>query len=143
MCSGQHKEQLPSAIPPNGEGTALFVKTNLTACGAVGVITYDLWTICDNTPNKIAVMFSAPFNNDLYYNLFAVGVFDKRRNCDKSLYKDMYYNNLPDFTRFHADGKFYEYVDHIAVITAHMTVGHEATVTIDIKRPLHDNTSAQ
>ncbi|XP_029998139.1 bryoporin-like [Sphaeramia orbicularis] len=69
---------------------AVFVKTPHTARGSVGVITYDLQ---DNqtqlSTRKMAVMFSVPYDFNIYSNEYAVGIFDHSRECDKTLYNEM------------------------------------------------------
>lgn len=134
MNRGQYKEQLPSTVPPNGEGKAVFGKTSGTACGAVGVFTFDLWEKNEKKAKKIAVMFSAPYNHDYYSNLFAMGFFDINKKCDYNLYYDMYYNNSSGFCRHHGDCKDYEYVDSddLTVIKGSMEKSHVATLRINV-----------
>ncbi|XP_029996031.1 bryoporin-like [Sphaeramia orbicularis] len=69
---------------------AVFVKTPNTACGSVGVITYDLQdNKTQQSTKKMAVMFSVPYDFNFYSNVYAVGIFDHSRECDKTLYNEM------------------------------------------------------
>lgn len=37
-------------------------------------------------------MFSVPYDYNIYQNWMAVGIYDKDKACDESLYKEMYYD---------------------------------------------------
>lgn len=37
-------------------------------------------------------MFSVPYDYNMYKNWFAVGMYDQGKECNESLYKEMYYN---------------------------------------------------
>ncbi|KAK5893210.1 hypothetical protein CgunFtcFv8_006104 [Champsocephalus gunnari] len=68
--SGYCDTPLPPTVAPGATGTALFKKHNGTATGCVGVVTYDLRNKDTNlTAEKIAVMFSVPYDLHLYSNL--------------------------------------------------------------------------
>uniref|UniRef100_A0A0E9WXH3 Uncharacterized protein n=1 Tax=Anguilla anguilla TaxID=7936 RepID=A0A0E9WXH3_ANGAN len=81
-----------------------FGQTKGTACGAVGVLTYD---ITEDRKKKaverLAIMFSVPFNYNHYENWFALGLSDIDQACDHSLYNRMYYNT-GSFKRERATG---------------------------------------
>ncbi|XP_065133508.1 tereporin-Ca1-like [Paramisgurnus dabryanus] len=68
-----------------------FTKIQNTACGAVGVLTYDLYhaetRVCSD---RMAILFSVPYDYILYSNILGVGVFEITRACDKALYSYMY-----------------------------------------------------
>ncbi|KAG7488330.1 hypothetical protein MATL_G00032670 [Megalops atlanticus] len=81
-----------------------FTKTTGTACGAVGVLTYDIANDCRKTLKRLAIMFSVPFDYSYYENWFALGFFGTDRACDESLYKLMYNENDGTFTRTKALG---------------------------------------
>lgn len=74
--------------------------------GTVGVFTYDVIKKGVNDHNeKIAIMFSVPHSYTMYKNWVAVGIYDKARETDESLYKEMYNNKeMTNFTRREADG---------------------------------------
>lgn len=74
-----------------------FTKDDNTASGAVGILTYEMFDVrtrhCDEA---MAVMFSVPFDYNLYKNWLALGVFEHTRACDEKLY--VYKSK--DFTNF-------------------------------------------
>lgn len=37
-------------------------------------------------------MFSVPYDNNMYKNWFAIGIYDQGKEVNESLYKEMYYN---------------------------------------------------
>eukprot|EP00064_Thunnus_orientalis_P025602 superscaffoldBa00013371_g25994 len=87
-------------IAPSKCDVVEFSKTPNTACGSVGVLTYDLLEEDTDQPTeKIAVMFSVPFDFNMYSNWYAVGIFEKSKECDHDLFNDMYYNTSPSFVR--------------------------------------------
>ncbi|XP_038565237.1 DELTA-sagatoxin-Srs1a-like [Micropterus salmoides] len=97
--SGYHKD-LPLTIGPSESRCGQFLKTSGTARGAVGVFTYDLQIkSTERDVGKMAVMFSVPYDYNIYSNWYAVGVFDMRIKCDHSLFNDMYYNPERGFFR--------------------------------------------
>ncbi|XP_053194212.1 uncharacterized protein LOC128378671 [Scomber japonicus] len=64
---------LLSFIGPYKTDVAQFIKTPHTACGSVGVFTYDLLKKDAEQPiEKIAVMFSVPYDFGPYKNLYAL-----------------------------------------------------------------------
>ncbi|CAL8318426.1 unnamed protein product [Lota lota] len=97
VTSGHCFKPLPLEVKPATKDTAIFKKTPHTACGTVGVFTYDLFNTSSQTMEKLAVMFSVPYDFNLYSNWFAVGVFSSNKNCDHDLYREMYYNNKCGF----------------------------------------------
>ncbi|KAK0135979.1 DELTA-actitoxin-Aas1a [Merluccius polli] len=66
--------------------------------GAVGVFTYDLVNSGSETPWKIAVMFSVPYDFNLYDNWFAVGFSTAAQNVIM-IYERMYYKTPCCFLR--------------------------------------------
>ncbi|KAL3065176.1 hypothetical protein OYC64_015371 [Pagothenia borchgrevinki] len=103
--SGSCATPLPPTVAPLKSGNAVFKKTPHAATGTVGVFTYDLLNNRTNrTAEKIAVMFSVPYDFNLYSNWYAVGVFNKSKECDYDLYCEMYYNTDITFVRGKASG---------------------------------------
>lgn len=49
-------------------------------------------------------MFSVPHDYNMYENWVAVGIYKQDQACDKSLYKDMYYEEQKNFKREKAKG---------------------------------------
>lgn len=83
-----------------------FVKDDHTASGAVGVMTYELFSMQNRTCTELlAVMFSVPFDYNFYSNWLGVGIFESSRACDEKLF-DLMYNNkdFTNFVRHEADG---------------------------------------
>ncbi|TNN56796.1 Bryoporin [Liparis tanakae] len=89
-----------------------FTKDDNTATGAVGLLTYDLFHMQSRVcSQRMAIMFSVPFDRNLYSNRLAVGVVEHSRGCDKQLYKQMYEGkDLTSFTRSdtHGSGLIYQ-----------------------------------
>lgn len=71
----------------------------------------------------MAIMFSVPFDHNLYKNRLAVGVVEQSRDCDKHLYDQLYDGkDLSNFTRSeqHGAGLLYRatYVDLRATMSS-------------------------
>lgn len=83
-----------------------FTKDDHTAEGAVGVLTYELFSMRNRSCSElIAVMFSVPFDYNFYKNWLGVGIFEKTQACDEKLFKDMYNEEDPKkFLRHESDG---------------------------------------
>uniref|UniRef100_A0A3Q1FX06 Uncharacterized protein n=1 Tax=Acanthochromis polyacanthus TaxID=80966 RepID=A0A3Q1FX06_9TELE len=130
---GCYQNTLPSTIGPSEEGSALFTKTPDTACGAVGVFTFELYNQSTKTVDKkMAVMFSNPYSFDFFYNLYAVGLFDKNQLCEYSLYHKMYYNAGKEFVR-HRAGYPLTYEGDGLIISASMTDTYEPELDVIIR----------
>lgn len=72
-------------------GVCSFVKDEDFPTGAVGVLTYDLYhTHSRSCSERMAIMFSVPYDYNLYENRLAVGVFEQSCACDEELYDLMY-----------------------------------------------------
>ena len=98
--SGQCFRSLPDQIDPHSETIVEFTKTAHTACGAVGVFTYDIHNPRRKSASKeLAFMFSVPYDYNLYSNWYAAGLFGQSKNCDYDLYTEMYYNTESRFVR--------------------------------------------
>ncbi|KAJ3601018.1 hypothetical protein NHX12_031991 [Muraenolepis orangiensis] len=68
-----------------------FDKDDNSATGAVGLLTYDLFTMQTRAcSQRVAFMFSVPFDHNIYKNRVALGVVELSRACDKQLYEQMY-----------------------------------------------------
>ncbi|KAL6478454.1 hypothetical protein MHYP_G00142890 [Metynnis hypsauchen] len=70
-----------------------FSKTPRTACGSVGVLTYQILSNEEKHVSELAIMFSVPFDYNLYENMFALGIYEPNKACDKNLYTEMYNGN--------------------------------------------------
>ncbi|KAJ4919529.1 hypothetical protein JOQ06_026145 [Pogonophryne albipinna] len=135
IYSGNCATPFPSTIAPGASGKALFSKYADAATGCVGLLTYDLLNKDTNqTAEKIAVMFSAPFNFNFYSNLYAVGVFDKSKLCDYDLYYQMYYGNDIRLKRQHADGSSLSYVGGNITIKATMSDSYQPVIKVQVSQ---------
>lgn len=88
-----------------------FSKSSAKTSGAVGVMTYDLFQKKDGSPKEtLAIMFSVPYDYNLYKNWVAVGIYEQGKECDKKLYEEMYYNKEQQgFVRQEAEGSCLTY----------------------------------
>ncbi|KAF3853984.1 hypothetical protein F7725_014672 [Dissostichus mawsoni] len=100
-----HSPPQPTVRPLKTE-VCNFSKTSSKATGAVGVMTYDLFARNSNTPTeKLAIMFSVPYDNSSYKNWFALAIYPVSKVCDEKLYKEMYYDKEPKgFVRQESNG---------------------------------------
>nr|D2YZQ3.1 RecName: Full=DELTA-thalatoxin-Avl1b; Short=DELTA-TATX-Avl1b; AltName: Full=Cytolysin Avt-II; AltName: Full=Hemolytic toxin Avt-2; Flags: Precursor [Actineria villosa]P0DL55.1 RecName: Full=DELTA-alicitoxin-Pse1a; Short=DELTA-ALTX-Pse1a; AltName: Full=Cytolysin PsTX-20A; Short=Pstx20; Short=ptx20a; Flags: Precursor [Phyllodiscus semoni]BAC45007.1 PsTX-20A [Phyllodiscus semoni]BAI70364.1 hemolytic toxin [Actineria villosa] len=60
------------------------------ARGAVGVLAYKM-----SSGNTLAVMFSVPFDYNLYTNWWNVKIYDGEKKADEKMYNELYNNNNP------------------------------------------------
>eukprot|EP00067_Danio_rerio_P017527 XP_003198166.1 DELTA-actitoxin-Aeq1c-like [Danio rerio] len=83
-----------------------FTKDDNTATGAVGVLTYDLFHMQNHMcTERMAILFSVPYDYHLYKNVLGIGIFESSRECNKALYKHMYEGkDFSQFTRVDAGG---------------------------------------
>ncbi|XP_067863904.1 DELTA-thalatoxin-Avl1a-like isoform X2 [Heptranchias perlo] len=87
--SGHVYNPAPPIISPGGKGDATFVKTKGAARGSVGILTYRFGD------NQFSLMFSNPYDYNLYSIVFALYIPDRPVITDKSLYKKMYSQLTP------------------------------------------------
>uniref|UniRef100_A0A672FKF7 DELTA-sagatoxin-Srs1a n=1 Tax=Salarias fasciatus TaxID=181472 RepID=A0A672FKF7_SALFA len=133
IYSGSCASPLPPMIPSNASGSALFIKTPHTACGSVGVITYDLLHDDSNqTIEKISIMFSNPYDFNVYSNWYAVGIFDESKQCDYDLYNEMYYEASESFVRGQADGNVLVYKGKRVTIQATMSDAYQPVMKVTV-----------
>ncbi|KAF3700644.1 DELTA-sagatoxin-Srs1a [Channa argus] len=131
--SGSCKKPLPATISVSSSGTGLFIKPPNTACGSVGVFTYDLYqNSTKQNRGKMAVMFSNPFDFNLYSNWFAVGVFDMNKQCDYDLYNEMYYNEVNGFVRSEAKCGSLTYTSEGVTIRATMSDSYQPVIKVQL-----------
>uniref|UniRef100_A0A672G299 DELTA-sagatoxin-Srs1a n=1 Tax=Salarias fasciatus TaxID=181472 RepID=A0A672G299_SALFA len=131
--SGSCASPFPPTIRSHGVESALFMKTPNTACGSIGVVTYDLLNNDSNqTTEKIALMFSNPYDFNLYSNWYAVGVFDMSKECDENLYNEMYQGTSDSFIRSKADGKVLSYRGSQVTIKATMSDAYQPVMKVEL-----------
>lgn len=108
--AGTSKSPPPPALRPSESGTALFIKTEHTARGSVGVFTYDIFEMSNmKSHGRIAVMFSNPFDFNLYHNWYGIGAFNNNKQCNDYLFNEMYYGTQSGFVRGQASGPSLSY----------------------------------
>ncbi|XP_068455403.1 DELTA-thalatoxin-Avl1a-like [Clinocottus analis] len=100
-----HSPPQPTVRPLKTE-VCNFSKSSGKATGAVGVMTYDLFQRSSNSAReKLAIMFSVPYDNNMYKNWLALAIYGMDKECDKKLYKEMYDTKEPQgFVREEAKG---------------------------------------
>nr|XP_046272468.1 bryoporin-like [Scatophagus argus] len=111
-----------------------FTKDDHTVTGAVGLLTYDLFHMQKHTcSERMAIMFSVPFDHNLYKNRLAVGVVEHSRACDENLYNQMYDGkDLSNFTRSETSGCGLEYKATYVDLRATMSSIGKAIVKVEI-----------
>jgi len=89
--SGTSDIVLPRSVAP---GKAFTYAARKTAgpwfTGAVGVVAYNMSNGC-----TLAVMFQVPFDYNLYDNYWNVTLYPDHRKADYSVFKELYYTELP------------------------------------------------
>lgn len=120
-------------VGPCSNATAMFNKTMGAATGAVGVFTYELFNPnYDDSSHIVAIMYSVPYDRNLYSNWFAVGVFDRGTQCDNNLYNNMYNGSEYNFVRGKADGSCVSYQGEFVMVSASMSDSGESVLRVDI-----------
>uniref|UniRef100_A0A3P9IIE5 Bryoporin n=1 Tax=Oryzias latipes TaxID=8090 RepID=A0A3P9IIE5_ORYLA len=116
-----------------------FTKDDHTATGAVGLLTYDLLHMQSRVcSQRMAIMFSVPFDYNLYKNRLAVGVVDPSTACDKHLYKQMYDGkDLGSFARSDANGCGLEHRATSVDLRATMSAVGKAIVKVELYDKMH------
>uniref|UniRef100_A0A3P8TW63 Uncharacterized protein n=2 Tax=Amphiprion percula TaxID=161767 RepID=A0A3P8TW63_AMPPE len=133
--SGGCAEPLPPLLPPYSSGNAKFVKTANSPRGAVGVFTYTLHNqYTKRTTGKMAVMFSVPYDYNLYENWYGLGIFDKGTECNENLFDLMYDNTIVStFSTGKASGPSLTYKKDQVTITASMLDQAKSVIKVLVK----------
>ena len=125
---------LPPQIEKFSNGSANFSSTLLTACGSVGVFTYKLVHDPHRDYNAVlALMFSVPFDYNLYSNWCAAGIFCRGTECDNHLFELMYYGAEMGFVRVKGGEAARTYKGEIVEVTVGITKSSRAVLSVDIK----------
>lgn len=128
-----HSPPQPTVLPLKTE-VCNFSKTTAKASGAVGVMTYDVFRRGDTGPSeKLAIMFSVPFDYNLYKNWAAVGMYPLETPCDEKLYKEMYYNKKQDgFVRQETNGSCFSFEGKTLEILCTMSPEGRAIMKVEV-----------
>ncbi|XP_048088360.1 DELTA-sagatoxin-Srs1a-like isoform X2 [Alosa alosa] len=104
--SGETYNPPQPTVRPLKTEVCTFSKTSAKATGSVGVMTYDLFERTrKGATETLAIMFSVPWDYNVYKNWYAIGIYPVGKECDEALYKGMYYDKEPKgFVRMEADG---------------------------------------
>ncbi|KAG9331981.1 hypothetical protein JZ751_016257 [Albula glossodonta] len=109
-----------------------FGHTEGTARGAVGVMTYDIIEDRKNAVQRLAILFSVPFDYASFTNRFAVGFFEVYRACDESMYEEMYHGAETTFTRAEGSGSEISYKDQNFTIRATMSPVKKSIMKVEL-----------
>ncbi|KAM3849262.1 DELTA-stichotoxin-Hcr4a-like [Diretmus argenteus] len=111
-----------------------FSKTSSKASGAVGVLTYDLFERSRNGfIETVALMFSIPYDSNMYKNWFGAGIYSKDKECNEALYKEMYYNKeQKGFVRMEANGSGITYEGSHLDVKATMSPLGRAIMKVEV-----------
>lgn len=128
-----HSPPQPTVRPQKTE-VCNFSKTSAKASGAVGVLTYDLFERHSNTAKEtIAIMFSVPYDHNLYKNWFAVGIYNHGKEVNEALFKEMYYNKeQAGFVRQECNGSGLTYEGKCLDIKATMSPMGRAIMKVEL-----------
>ncbi|XDV17129.1 hypothetical protein PO909_016542 [Leuciscus waleckii] len=134
LVSGQTFNPPQPTVRPLETEVCTFCKTSGTARGSVGVLTYDLFEQKrKDYIETLAIMFSVPYDYNLYSNWFAVGIYPKERNCDRCLYKEMYYQeNQQGFVREEGNGSGITFEGKCLDIRATMSPLGRAIIKVEV-----------
>ncbi|KAL7378365.1 hypothetical protein ABVT39_012476 [Epinephelus coioides] len=134
MSSGFSHHPPQPTVRPNMTEVCSFIKDDNTATGAVGLLIYDLFHMQSRVcSERVAIMFSVPYDHNLYKNRLAVGVFEHSRACDKHLYDQMYDGkDLTGFTRSETHGCGLEYKATYVEVRATMSSIGKAIVKVEL-----------
>ena len=81
-------EDIPLSVKKGEAGFASASKTEGTTTGSVGVLSYHI----EGTDCRLAILWSVPYDYNLYENWFKISLVNKDTPIDKALYDDMYYD---------------------------------------------------
>ena len=111
-----------------------FTKDDNTATGAVGVLTYELFDVRNKDCKEVmAVMFSVPFDYNLFKNKLALGVFENTRACDEKLYEHMYESkDFTHFARHQPNGSGLKYEGKMVDVRACMSDEGRAIIKLEV-----------
>lgn len=110
-----------------------FSKTSGATTGAVGVLTYDVLKNREQKAReKIAIMFSVPYDYNMYDNWVAVGIYEESRQTNKDLYDEMYNKKEKLFTRAKATGSCIKFLGQELHILCTMSPMGRAIMKVEV-----------
>lgn len=133
MSSGACQHPPQPTIRSTKIGLCSFIKEgNLS--GAFGLLTYDLYhTSTQACTERIAIMFSVPYDYNLHDNQLALGVFEQSRECNKKLYDHMCEGkDFSNFIRSKKSGAGLEYEAQRIDLRATMSSIGKAIVKVEL-----------
>ncbi|XP_061702484.1 actinoporin-like protein [Syngnathoides biaculeatus] len=134
--SGEAYNPPQPTVRPLKTEVCTFTKSSSSATGSVGVLTYDLFERSQKDfIETVAVMFSVPWDYNLYKNWFAAGIYKKGVKCDKDLFKQMYNEKKQrehGFVREEATGAGINYVGNYLDIKATMSPLGKAVMKVEV-----------
>ncbi|XP_036449146.1 DELTA-stichotoxin-Hcr4a-like [Colossoma macropomum] len=122
-------------IATKTQETCSFSKTSYAACGSVGVLTYQIRRNETDHVGELAIMFSVPYDYNVYENWFALGIFEANIPCDYDLFKKMYYDNVVDdgpFTRDKGAGGVITYSGKGALVKGTMSAFGQSIIKVEL-----------
>lgn len=134
MYSGYCMHPPQPTVRTSNTEVCSFTKDDDTATGSVGVLTYDLFNMSNRfSTERMAIMFSVPFDYNFYKNWLGVGIFELAREVDKHLYKHMYKGtDFTNFARIKAGGNGVAYKGKALDIHATMSDVGKAIVKVEV-----------
>ncbi|XP_038676898.1 DELTA-sagatoxin-Srs1a-like [Scyliorhinus canicula] len=87
--SGHLYNPPPPVISPGEKGDAMFIKTRGAARGSVGILTFKYGS------NQFSVLFSNPFDYNIFSIEYALYISGVSEQTDKYLYRKMYSQMKP------------------------------------------------
>ncbi|XP_074872825.1 deep-sea actinoporin Cjtox I-like [Carettochelys insculpta] len=130
-CYSGYEHTAPTQeIAPGDSGHSVFVKTSGTARGSVGLLIYDLDTV------TLAILFSNPFDYNLYPFELAVEIFPSKKMIASMshIYNYMYSGGPPYECNFFKKVAFMENCCELVMHTQNLEV--EASMTNNYKSSL-------
>ncbi|XP_039621263.1 DELTA-thalatoxin-Avl1a-like [Polypterus senegalus] len=89
--SGYNITPPPSILPKETAAIMSFTKRKVVPRGCVGVLTYELAKSEEgSTVSCLAIMFSNPYDYNLYNIWCAAGIIEPCQACDEVLFRQMY-----------------------------------------------------
>ncbi|XP_029977995.1 DELTA-sagatoxin-Srs1a-like [Sphaeramia orbicularis] len=111
-----------------------FTKDDNTATGAAGVFTYEMYEMQTHKCTEVlAVMFSVPFDFNIYSNWLGLGIFDRSKACDEKLFNSMYHDkDCVGFVRQKSDGSGLLYTGSTVDLRATMSSEGKAIIKLEV-----------